>query len=251
MKKSPVINSVVDAFKILDLISDHQEIGITEIVKQLDLPKTTVFRILKSLEEAKVVKQLSNANYALDYHVLHYANGVMMNEDITQVAERFMQEAVDITGETINLGMEYNQDLVILKRIHGDFYQLQTALRPVGQLYCSGMGKLFLAQWSDEKLQAYFQDLPKRTINTINTFELFKENQKEIKRNHISIDHEEYEYGMSCYAVPIFDNQGKVVYALSISGPTGRLEYKGIDFLTDTLKKCAKSIQEVLIAQKV
>ena len=80
---------------------------------------------------------------------------------------------------------------------------------------------------------------------------MFKENQKEIKMNHISIDNEEYEYGMSCYAVPIFDKQGKVVYALSISGPTGRLEYKGINFLTDTLKKCAKSIQEVLIAQKV
>ena len=154
MKKSPVINSVVDAFKILDLISEYEEIGIAEIVKRLDLPKTTVFRILKSLEEAKVVKQLSNANYALDYHVLHYANGVMMNEDITQVAERFMQEAVDITGETINLGMEYNQDLVILKRIHGDFYQLQTALRPVGQLYCS-VWENFLAQWSDESFKHF------------------------------------------------------------------------------------------------
>ncbi|HEY4537681.1 MAG TPA: IclR family transcriptional regulator [Erysipelothrix sp.] len=251
MKKSPVINSVVDSFKILDLISEHHEMGIADIAKQLELPKTTVFRIIKSLEEAKVIKQLNNANYALDYHMLHYANSVITNEDITQIAESFMQEAVDLTGETINLGMEYNQDLVILKRIHGDFYQLQTALRPVGQLYCSGMGKLFLSQWSDEKLKTYFQDLPKRTINTVNTFELFKANQKEIINDHISIDNEEYEYGMSCYAVPIFDKNGKVVYALSVSGPTGRLEYKGIDFLTSTLKQCAQNIQDVIIAQDI
>lgn len=251
MKKSPIINSVVDSFKILDLISVNHEMGIADISKTLEIPKTSVFRIIKSLEEANVIRQLPNTNYGLDYHMLHYANSVITNDDITQIAESFMQEAVEVTGETINLAMEHNDELVILKRIHGEFYQLQTSLRPIGQLYCSGMGKLFLSQWSDEDLVNYYQGLSKRTINTIVDFEDFKKEQNLILEHELSIDKEEYEYGMSCYAVPIYDQNDKIIYALSVSGPNGRLEFKGIEFLTNELKNCAKKIQEVIIAQSI
>lgn len=248
-KTKPIINNIVDAFSILDLINQEQEIGISSISSQLDLPKSTTFRILKSLEEVQVVKQLENSNYTLDYHILKYSKGMVKNDHIATIAEDYMKEFVAKTGETINLGMQLKQDLVILGRIHGEFYQLQTAIRPVGDLYCSGMGKLFLSQWTDEELKDYFQNLPKRTINTITTFEEFKVEQEKILKRNMSCDKEEFEYGLSCYAVPIHDKLGNIVYAVSISGPNSRLEYKGLDFLLESLQECANKIQDAIAAQ--
>ncbi|MEG0327834.1 MAG: IclR family transcriptional regulator [Erysipelothrix sp.] len=242
--KNPVIGNIVDAFKVLDIINLEQEIGISNLAQKLDLPKTRIFRIMKSLEEVKAVKQLENSNYCLDYHMLKFAKGVTIKNRIIDIAEPHMKKAVEITGESINLGMEYKDDLVILRRMHGDFYQLQTSLRPVGDLYCSGMGKLFLAQRDDEDLKSYFTNVSQRTVRTITSFEEFKAQQKNILESGLSFDDEEYEYGLSCYAVPIFDSKGILQYAISISGPSSRLEYKGIDFLMDTLKKCAIEIQK-------
>ena len=50
--------------------------------------------------------------------------------------------------------------------------------------------------------------------------------------------------------MPIFDADGKVAYALSISGPASRLEYKGIDFLVASLQDCALKIQEEWLSKK-
>lgn len=237
------IKNIESAFKILDMINEHGDVGTTEISKNLDLPKTTTYRILKSLESINVIKQMSNTNYTLDYHLLKYSKGVRVNEHITKASQKPMQDVVDKTGETVNLGSIVKDELVILNRMHGDFYQLQTALKPVGELYCSGMGKLFLAQWSDEKLNEYFQDKPSRTINTITTFEGFEKVKKEIIEKDIAYDKEEYEYGLSCLAVPIYNAENKIQYALSISGPTSRLEYKDVNLLIDHLKEAAKKIE--------
>lgn len=248
--KSPVIGNIVDAFKILDFININNQVGISTIAQELKMPKTRVFRILKSLEETNAVKQLDNSNYCLDYHMLKYANSVTDNNNIVSIAEPHMKKAVEITNESINLGMQYKDDLVIIRRIHGEFYQLQTALRPVGDLYCSGMGKIFLSSRSDEELEDYFANKPKRTIKTINTLDEFKIQQREFFETGIAYDDEEYEYGLSCYAVPIYNSKGEAQYALSISGPSRRLEYKGIDFLMNTLKECALNIQNELALDK-
>jgi len=247
MEKNPVINNIVDAFKVLDLINEKVELGITSIAKELNLPKSRVFRIVKSLEEVKAVKQNENTNYVLDYQLLKYANGINDNNQISSIAETYMKKAVTLTGESVNLGMQYGQSLLFLKRIHGDFYRLQAALAPIGDLYTSGAGKLFLSQWEDKQLQNYFNELPARTVNTVNTYDGFKNQQKRILETNISMDEEEYEYGLSCIAAPILDKNKTIIYAVSISGPTSRLKHKGIKFITNALQECAQSIQEELI----
>lgn len=247
MEKNPVISNIVDAFKVLDLINERKEIGISSIAKELGMPKSRIFRIVKSLEEAKAVKQNEDLNYILDHHLLKYANGMDSNKHINSIAKPHMKKAVQLTGESINLGVQYEQKLLFLNRIHGDFYQLQATLRPMGDLYTSGIGKLFLSQWSDKQLQEYFKNLPPRTVNTITTYNEFKKQQEKIFKANISMDEEEYEYGLSCIAAPIFDKNRRVIYAISVSGPTSRLKQKGIEFIVNTLRDCAQSIQEDLI----
>lgn len=242
-EKSPIIGNIVDAFDILDLLSQQETLGISSIATALNLPKTRVFRIVKSLEHVHAIKQADDTRYSLDMHMLKYARGAHNSGNIIDVAEPFIKEAVEKTGESINLGMAHNDDLVIIRRVHGEYYQLQTQLRPIGELYCSGMGKIFLAYRDEISLRSYYENLPSRTVHTINTYDKFLKEQQSILENNISVDHEEFEYGLSCYAVPIFNKEGIPEYALSISGPSTRLEYKNVNHLLKILKKCAEKIQ--------
>jgi DNA-binding IclR family transcriptional regulator len=109
------------------------------------------------------------------------------------------------------------------------------------------MGKLFLLKFSDKELKDYFNSSKpeKRTVNSIGDLEDFLKLKKEIERDGVSYDREEYEYGLSCIAAPIYDNSKNIIAAISISGPTTRLRYKGADYLKDLLVSTAQEISKV------
>ncbi|MEG0255514.1 IclR family transcriptional regulator [Vagococcus sp.] len=245
-KKSPVIKNVVDTFRILDVLNENGEVGLAHLSQELEIPKTTIFRIIKTLEEINVVKQMPNSDYALDYRLSVYAKSAAKENQLVEIATPFMNQLRDSFLETVNLGILNDNQVVIMQTVEGEFYQLQTTLVPVSPLYCSGMGKLFLSQFDKESLAEYFVDLPKRTVNTIVDSNDFLKNVKKIKEQGYSVDEEEYEYGLSCYAVPIYAKDGSIICAISVSGPTSRLLHKGVDLLVKELKEKGLALQEEL-----
>ncbi|MFD0896303.1 IclR family transcriptional regulator [Loigolactobacillus binensis] len=249
-KKEPTIKNIVEAFKVLDYVNESGEAGIAEIAAQLNLSKSTIFRIVKSLETVRALKQEANSQYRLDYHLTAYAHGATRDSELATLAEPYMQTVMQVTGETVNLGIRYEKDVIIAKSVDGDFYQLQTTLLPVSPLYCSGLGKLFLSRESDHALRAYFQALQPRTIKTITSFQAFKPEQAKILANGLSTDEEEYEYGLSCIAVPIEKNK-QLVCGLSVSGPTSRLKHKGLNKITAVLQEQAALFAKDLAASGI
>ena len=245
-KKSPIIKNVVDTFRILDVLNEDGESSIAHLVQILEIPKTTIFRIIKTLEEIKIIKQLPNSDYAVDYRLSAYAQSASKDNHLIELATPLMNQLCDHFSETVNLGINHENQVLIIQSIEGDFYQLQASLVPVSPLYCSGMGKLFLSEFHKDEIEKYFDDLPKRTVNTIVDSDVFLKNMKEIKEKGYSVDLEEYEYGLSCYAVPIRNQQGELICAISISGPTTRLEHKGIDVLVEELKKKGHELEEII-----
>ncbi|AQP53006.1 transcriptional regulator, IclR family protein [Vagococcus penaei] len=245
-KKSPVIKNIVDAFRLLDIINESGSSGVSELAERLEIPKTTVFRIIKTLEYSRVLKQLDNDTYTLDYRLAGYANSVFKDNQLTDMATPYMEELCQSFSETVNLGILYEEQVVIIKSVEGDFYQLQAALVPVSPLYCSGMGKLFLCDYTDEELVEYFKNRKRRTVNTVTSVAEFKKQAQEIKATGLSIDAEEYEYGLTCFAVPIVNQSGEIICAISISGPTNRLDYKGVDTIKKQLMVQARRLENDL-----
>lgn len=109
------------------------------------------------------------------------------------------------------------------------------------------MGKLFLSQFSDKDLKEYFgSNKPEtRTVNSVADLEEFLKLKKGIERDGVSYDREEYEYGLSCIAAPIYDTNKNIIAAISISGPTTRLKYKGNDNLKELLVLTTEEISKI------
>jgi DNA-binding IclR family transcriptional regulator len=94
--------------------------------------------------------------------------------------------------------------------------------------HCSSVGKVFLAQLSDKELDRLIKRnrLEKRTANTITDTDKLKHHLKVIRQKGFAVDNEENEKGIRCVGAPIFNQQGQVIAAISISGPTVRITKK-------------------------
>lgn len=245
-KENDLIKSVDNAFTLLDLLSEQGALGISEVTRLSGLAKTTVFRILKTLEYRGIVIQIEDDIYTLSYKILKYHPKPLNEQQLIKIAKPYMQNFSQKTGETINLSILYRDEIYIIHSESGESYMLQSSLAPVTDLYCSSMGKIFLSEMSPTELEKYYQKrLVKRTINTIIDYSNFCEEQKKIKEKQIAFDHEEYEYGLTCMATGLYQN-GELVAALGCSGPTTRLGFKGLSQLEDELKKSGEIINQLL-----
>lgn len=153
------------------------------------------------------------------------------------------------TTETINLAIRNQNKTFIIHSEEGEYYSLQSNMLPESDLYCSSTGKIFMASMSDEELMKYFdENLTKRTVNTIIEYNEFLKEKQKIIDTDIAYDNEEYEYGLTCIATSIKVND-ELVAAISVSGPTTRLKFKGFENLEKELLLTAKSIEEKIIAK--
>ncbi|MDD7306754.1 MAG: IclR family transcriptional regulator [Peptoniphilaceae bacterium] len=242
--KDQPIKAIVNACKILDLISENTLMGISEISRELELPKTTVFRIIKTLEASDLLIQTKDDLYALSYKFLKFKYGVDEDTNLIKHSKDALAKMADCFGETVNLAVHRAEKSIVIYSQEGEDYTLNPKVSPVSELYCSATGKIFLTQMYDNKIKAYYdQAHTKRTINTIVSYKEFLKERNKILKTKISYDDEEYEYGLSCIATPIIV-KGNLLAALGISGPTTRLKHKGYKKLEKGLLETAKVIEE-------
>lgn len=239
------------AFEILEyMYTVNEELSLSTISQELDIPKTTVFRIILTMEKWGYVEKVDNQEkYRLGKALIKIGRQAASGIDIKDIAMPYLTELSKEVGESTNLGILYEDQVLSLGSSEGEDFYLISRLIPLSPLNCSSMGKQFLSEFSDKELEDYFQSSKpqKRTVNSITTLEVFLRQKDEIKQEGISYDREEYEYGLTCLAAPIRDRQGSIVAAISISGPTTRLQYKGEKMLKDAIQKTSLEISKAYV----
>ena len=244
-----IIPMVDKTFEIIEYMYEKGgKIGISQISKDLNLPKATIYRILTTLKKWGYVEKTEELDkYMLGKSFIKLGSKVSSENDITSIAVPLINKLAKEAGESINLGILHNSEVVTVYNAKGEDFYLISNLIPVSPLNCSAMGKLFLSKFSDKNLKEYFEsNKPEiRTVNSVVDLEVFLKLKEEIEREGVSYDREEYEYGLSCIAAPIIDMKGSIIAAISISGPTTRLKYKGNDNLKDLLISTSKEISRI------
>ena len=114
--------------------------------------------------------------------------------------------------------------------------------------HLSALGKVILANIGHEELEKYIEsaNFEKRTINSIASKKQLIDELTVIKANGYAVDNEEYEIGLKCIASPIFNIQGNVVAAISISGPSNRISNESIPYFKNKIITAAKTISSNL-----
>ena len=113
-------------------------------------------------------------------------------------------------------------------------------------MYCTATGKAILAYLPEEEIREVWNKskIVKLTKKTNTDFILFKKELQEVKKNGYAIDDEENEIGVKCVGAPIFDMNGDVVAAISVTGPVTRITDDKIDFISNEVMQCTSLISK-------
>jgi DNA-binding IclR family transcriptional regulator len=250
MKKkgqTSTLRSIDRAIAVLKAFGEEEpELGVTELSQRLELPKSTVYRLLASLQQEGLVDQdPETEKYHLGIELVHLAGLVLEQIDVRQVARPCLQSLAEASEETVNLTVLTGDGKVI----NVDGISSPRMVRNVGWIgremlpHCISSGKALLAYLPQQRLEPILaKELPRFTEKTITDPIRLREELKRVRQQGYAVAQEELEVGLSAVAAPIWNHEGKVVASISVSGPSFRLYPEKIPELAELIKQTANKI---------
>ena len=225
MKDFYEVKSLAKAFRVLESFQKKEILGISEISAELNIPKSTVYNIIYTLEKLGYVKKIDQINkFKLDTGILELSQFVEL--DLRSVAKPYLEQINKEVNETVNLVIRQGTEVLYLEIIEStEHINISTEVGKKQEIYCTAVGKVILAYLNQETRNNILEeiDLEARGPNTITSISNLKKKIVEIRDKGYAIDNEEFSKGVKCIAAPIFDHFGKPKAALSISGPVDRM----------------------------
>jgi DNA-binding IclR family transcriptional regulator len=222
--KNP-IKSTKTTFRIIEAIRDLDGAGVTELADHLDLPKSSIHNYLSTLEEIEYLTK-RDGTYHVGIRFLELGAYARSKHNLYRIAQPEIDRLAEETGELVNLMVEEHGRGTYIYRAEGSqSVQVDAHIGTQVNLYCTALGKAILAHLPDERVEEILDrhGMAPITDNTItDRDELARELELTRSRGY-ALDDEERLDGLRCIAVPIKSNTGRVLGALSLSGPTARM----------------------------
>ncbi len=237
--------SVSKALLIINLLADHEEpLSLKQISDLLNLSPSTAHHIISVLKQERFVDQnQSSKKYGIGLRL--YEIGLSKNyyQLLVKKALPLLESMASQTGESSNLAVLIDGQITyIAQRQSSQMMKTFVQLGERSPVHCTGVGKVLISDLSEEEIKQIVNKhgLKKYTSRTIRTLSDLLVELEGVKHNQYAIDHEEREDGVVCVAAPVYNSARKIVAAISISGPTGRLKEKEIPEIIALLKMNAQ-----------
>jgi len=247
-------NSILVLEKTIRLLNRFDagqlEWGVTELSLDLHINKSTVSKILSTLEAHRYLTQNpENRKYRLGLRFFEFGFLVADQMDLQKIAFPFMEELNKRVQETVHLVILDEFEIVYINKVESS-QSLRIGTRVGGRLpaYCTGVGKVLLSGLSPEEMKKFLKKTPlkKLTPSTVTNPEKLKEALAQIRAQGYAMDNEEFSEGLVCVAAPIHNYSQRVIAAISISGPTNRMKEKNFEKLIFIIKSTAQVISKQL-----
>jgi IclR family KDG regulon transcriptional repressor len=212
---------------LLHLGQDGPEMGITQLAAALSLNKTTVYRLLNTMEKFELIeKNPESERYRLGLKLHELGCRAMESRTLRGEAHRFLMELSRRSNESVSLAVPGAGGVVCLDRVDSSD-SIITARTPIGgrfPAHCTAAGKAVLAYLPEAEAYAILSrnGLRRFTSATLIRLADVKGNFEFIRQHGYALDHEELEKGLSGVAAPVFSRGSHLVAAVGIAGPTGR-----------------------------
>ncbi|GAB3629851.1 IclR family transcriptional regulator [Pandoraea terrae] len=224
MGEISTVSSVGHAIRLIELLAGGASPrNVSEIAHALELPRATVYRLLRTLAEFEWVIQ-DGTTYRLSFRptglFVHAGAGSSLADRMTPV----LQALVNETGETAHFAALDGDRVVYLAKIDSPHpIRMFSQIGWRGPLHATGVGKALLA-WAAPALLARIcaQGLERFTPRTIVDKKTLLAELERVRTQGYAVDAEELIDGLTCVAVPVMSGT-RVLGALSIAGPTARV----------------------------
>lgn len=234
---------------ILELLaSTNDGYTLTEIANAISAPKSTILPIIHTLCHRNFLA-LNNttSRYIIGIDSFIVGSACLKNMDILSLLKSELQQIVDATSETCQLGILVNaSDVLYLIKIDSpEPLRLVSFVGKQLPAYCSAIGKALISQYSLEQLHNVYPDgLKPMTANTITDFTAFYNELEEIRKTGIASEVGESNIDSQCLAVPL-KKGNQIVAAISVSMPTYRSTPQKLELIKVQLFKAQQKIESI------
>lgn len=223
------MQSVRTALLVFEAVALHPAMGVSELARLVNEPKTTVQRCLTTLHAAGWLRPVTASGkrraWAPSLHISAMLREADTSSLIRNTARAAMERLRSSTGETINLMQRDDRSMVLIDRLESP-HPLRS-VQPIGvraPLHLSSNGKAFLAALQDSEIRAYLSaPLERGTPNAVVSADELWGELKKIRTKGFASNRGELEEGVRAVAAAIVDQSGAPIASMSISCPAARL----------------------------
>lgn len=241
------VRSIVRALSILRALAASSDgLNLSETAERAGLAPSTAHRILTTLESERFVRfEQATGLWQVGVSAFTVGSAFARNRDIVGMARPYLRRLMEVTGETANIYVESGGEVICMAQVESR--HAMRAITQVGgrvKMHLSGAGKALLSTMTDDHVLRIVGEhgLPRATPSTIVTPESLLRAVADTRRRRFAHDDEEFTEGLRCIAVPLYNETGRGIAALSISGPTARVTPARIPALEDILGQVADEI---------
>jgi IclR family transcriptional regulator, acetate operon repressor len=242
-----VLHKTLDILEILK--SRDAGYTLADLTRSVALPKATVYRILATLEKRGYLDRSPGNAYRLAARMFDLQRQDSLEQTLNRVAQPVMEHLVETYKETVNLGVLNAGEVVVINTVESRLgVRMASKIGNRRHLHTTALGKCFLAGLADKEIarMVRVKGLPRFTEKTITTKAGLMAEIARVRRAGYAIDNQENELDGRCIGAPVADQEGRVLAAVSISGPTFRMEMSRVKSLAPALKTACAEIAEAV-----
>jgi DNA-binding IclR family transcriptional regulator len=243
------IAAIERTLRVIAAFGGQEQMTLAKLTARSELVKSSVFRILYTLADLGYVKKDTRGLYSLTPRWGRIARSRLPAEELVRRAAPLIAGLHGQFHETVNLGVLDQGEVLyvhVLESPHAFRLAAHAGMR--SPAHSTALGKCLLTGLSHEELEALIEDHPLRpqTKRTVRDLAGLERDLKRVRERGYAIDDGEDSPGARCIAAPIAEGEGRVVAAISISGPASRV-HRGRDremaaALKDVCAKVSKQL---------
>jgi IclR family KDG regulon transcriptional repressor len=246
-------SSVHKTFAILEYFTIQKpEWGVSELARTIGANKSTIYRFLSDMQQLGILyKNPETEKYSLGLKLFELGNRVKLRAALVDKTHPVLVDVASNIKETVHIAILKNQQVFYVDKVEGPHgLKISSHIGSFNPAYSTGLGKVLLAYLAEEKqaqtLHAIMdiQQPISFTEHTITSKEALKKELIAIKEKGYALDKEEFEVGLICVAIPIFNKNNEVIASLSASGPANRFREEHVVDYVAMLKEGALDIRQ-------
>src|SRR5579872_5680285 len=245
------LGATARSFAILEHVaSSRTPVDVLDIIASLKLPKATAYRLVDwFVTQGYLAREPGRRRLIVGPKLANLAFGALSSSMRHDTPHVVLQRLVHTLNETCNIGTLLNGEVVYLDRVEAEHWPLRLHYT-IGSrvpLHCSAIGKLFLALAASPRRRRLLQslDLRRFTDTTITDGARLDAELRQIRKEQVSFDREEYLLGVVCMAVPVIGKNGEMLAALAIQAPEARMNVQTARRHLPALRNAASELAEI------
>lgn len=244
------LHSLDRAVSVLEVLGESDvPLSLAEICQRMNLHKSTAHRSLMVLERSALIERTQENRFRLGLKLYELGNRAVEQIDLRARVHPFFRRLSTHVGETVHLSVLQKTRVVYLDKVEPNRRVcMSSKIGTSNPVYCTAMGKAMLAFQTEDVAEQIIAKIRfvRYTRKTLCSRETLVKSLERVRRRGYAIDDEEIEIGVRCVGAPIFNEEGRAIAAVSVSGPSSRITAQSVPGIAEHLLHCCRDISASL-----